>query len=56
MQEREREKEPSSVENALSTKVKVEGNLNGWSVAIANKSCMFMKALIYNIKSRLIIK
>ena len=35
----QREREPSRVENALMTKVKVDGNRNGWSCAIANKSC-----------------
>ena len=30
---------PSSVEKALITKVKVDGKRNGWSCAIANKSC-----------------
>ena len=33
------EREPSRVENALKTKVNVDGNRNGWSCAIANKSC-----------------
>lgn len=33
------ERQPSSVENALMTKVNVDGNRNGWSCAIANKSC-----------------
>ena len=36
-------REPSRVENALMTKVKVDGNRNGWSCAIANKSCQKKK-------------